>query len=61
MKGIYPPNQIKEVLDGYWNSEVGKNEQTCDKEEAKAITEKTVNYLGSCGNGITFDEDDFEN
>ena len=60
MKGIYPPNQIQEVVDKNWNSEVGKNESTCDKEQAKAIATKTVNYLGECGNGITFNEKDFE-
>ena len=30
-----------------------------NKEEAKQITKATVDYLGSCGNGITFDEEDF--
>ena len=60
MKGIYPPNQIQKTEESEWKSIVGKNESTCNKEQAQEICTEVINSLGSGGNGITFDEDEFE-
>ena len=56
--GVYPPNQIEKEVDSYWGKTVG-NDTFADKEQAKIIATKTVNGLGSGGNGIKFDEDMF--
>ena len=47
MKGIYPPNQIQKTVESYWPGTVGKNEMSCDKDKAREVSRKTVDYLGS--------------
>ena len=56
--GVYPPNQIEKEVDSYWGKVVG-NDTFADKEQAKIIATKTINGLGSGGNGITFNEEQF--
>ena len=58
-RGVYPPNQINAEVEKQWGKHVDSDTNFATKEQVKQITTKTINNLGSKGNGITFNEDVF--
>ena len=54
-KGIYTPEQITDTIDKNWDAVNPDGKSTVTQDECKKVAEDSINYLGSIGDGATFD------
>mmetsp|Transcript_14368 Transcript_14368/g.24462 ORF Transcript_14368/g.24462 Transcript_14368/m.24462 type:complete len:123 (-) Transcript_14368:100-468(-) len=59
-RGVYTPDQVEKVLNKNWKKFNSEDNTFVSKEVVQSVCTEGVNYLGSIGNGITFDKESFD-
>ena len=59
-EGFFTPEQISTTCEKNWKYQNADDAMTIDKEHTMAGVKDAVNYLGSIGDGLTFQDDKFE-